>query len=332
MVVCGVSSGDIFLSLPNPFGDNVYVLGRTFQSTNESVKISIFICSDPLCFNALYEFEVLIPSHVLHFDDDVKTARFATLVSVVNSVPLFLVSWVFFFRDRPSTSQLPRGQTLHTAGFHKLARTFGEIEHKYVSLKRFLIYSVAWSEASSTALPSIAITWMSEYLRMTSVQIGAVLLAFFIGGIPGSLLGNYYSRRYQSPVRSAQISLAVFTLNTLGAGCFLRADTHQWTYAIAFVWGICNGWMRPQNTTIFVTISPKESGSVGLMGLYLFASQVLTFVPPLLFTILNEVGLPMWMGLSSIAIFSFVGFIGLISMGDYEEARKLVRRDLITSE
>jgi len=268
----------------------------------------------------LYTLEVLIPSRILHFED-VGIARFAILVSIINSVPLLSVGWIYFFRDRPPASKLPKGQTILTAGFRKLASTYKEISSEFRSVKHFLVFSLAWSEAGFAALPTIATTYMSEFLDMNSLQIGAVLLVTMIGGMPGSLIGNYFCRLYQNPVRSVQICLATFTLNTLGAGIFLRANTQHLMYGFAFVWGICQGWMHPQHTTIFVTISPKENGAVEMMGLFLFFCKILSFVPPLIFTILNEVGIPMWIGISSLAMYSFVGFLGLIYMEDYDSMR-----------
>ena len=71
---------------------------------------------------------------------------------------------------------------------------------------------------------------MSEYLEMNSLQIGMVLLVVMIGGMPGSSIGKYFFRRYQNPIWSAQICLVVFTLNTLGAGMFVRASTKNLEY------------------------------------------------------------------------------------------------------
>jgi MFS-type transporter involved in bile tolerance (Atg22 family) len=271
----------------------------------------------------LYMLEVLIPSAILHFDD-IKTARYSILVTIVNSLPLFSLGWVYFFRDRPPASKLLNDQTILTAGFRKLASTFNEISSKYKAVERFLVFSIAWSEAGSAALPTVATTYMSEFLEMNSIQIGLVLLTTIIGGMPGALIGNYFCRLYQNPVRSVQICLVIFALNTLLAGTFLRVNTRNWMYGFAFVWGICQGWMHPQHTTIFVTIVPKENGAAELMGLYLFFCKILNFIPTLVFTILNELGLPMWVGISSLVIYFIAGLFGLIYMGDYQLARNLV--------
>lgn len=297
------------------------------ELSNQPTKQSKFQSSFALIMFAsmfLYMLEVLIPSRILHLGD-IATARFAIVVSICNSLPLFLLAWVYFFRDRPPASKLPNGNTILTAGFRKLGSTFHEISSKYGHVKHFLVFSLAWSEAGSRTLPIIAITYMSDFLEMNSQEIGVALLMTLIGGMPGALIGNYVCRLYQNPVRSTQICLILFTTNTLFAGILLRASTQKnWMYGFAFVWGICQGWLHPQHTTIFVTIAPKENGAVELMGLYLFFCQILSFIPPLVFTILNELGVPMWVGISSLALYSFVGLIGLIFMVDYKIARSMV--------
>eukprot|EP00532_Pseudo-nitzschia_australis_P008789 CAMPEP_0168170200 /NCGR_PEP_ID=MMETSP0139_2-20121125/4049_1 /TAXON_ID=44445 /ORGANISM="Pseudo-nitzschia australis, Strain 10249 10 AB" /LENGTH=571 /DNA_ID=CAMNT_0008087679 /DNA_START=94 /DNA_END=1809 /DNA_ORIENTATION=+ len=284
----------------------------------------------------LYMFEVQIPSRILKLETDVQIAKLAILVAIINCLPLFSFAWVRLFRDKPPASNinLPApsslgylGQTsiLLTAGFHGLRRTYHEINSNYRSVRHFLMFSLAWSEAGIAGLPIISTTYMSEILEMDSLQIGTVLLGTMIGGMPGSVIGNHFCRLYQNPVKSARVGLMVFTLNTIGAGLFLRPSTKNLMHVFAFVWGICIGWIHPQHTTIFVTISPSRDegkGSVELMGLFLFSGQVLGFVPPLVFTILNEMGVPMWIGISTIGLYTLVGFVGLVYMGDYETARR----------
>ncbi len=271
----------------------------------------------------LYLLEVLMPSVVMHLND-IQTARWAILVAVINSAPLFTVGWMNFFRDRPPASKLSNGQTILTAGFQKLVITFKEISSKYKPVKHFLIYCVGWSEAAIAALPVIATTYMSDYLEMNSQQIGAVLLMTMIGGMPGAFVGNYFCWLFNNPIRSVQLCLITFTINTILAGLFLRPSTRDWMFGFAFVWGICEGWIRPQHTTIFVTIVPIKDGAVELMALFIFFRQILSFLPPLVFTILNESGMPMSIGISSLVIYSILGFVGLLCMADYDTARSLV--------
>jgi len=271
----------------------------------------------------LYVLEVTVLTTMLHLDV-VSAARSSVLISIINSGPLLALGWVFFFEDRPPASKLPEGQMILTAGFRKLITTFEDISSNYQPIRHFLVYSVAWSEAAVTSLPLIATTYMTDYLEFDSREIGLTLLTTMVGGMPGAFAGHYFSKLCQNPVRSAQLCLITFTINTLLAGAFLRPDTKYWIYGCAFVWGMCEGWMRPQHTTIFVTIAPMKNGALELMGLFIFFRNIMTFFPPMLFSILNEMGIPMWVGISSLGIYSTVGFIGLTTMVDYEAARSFV--------
>lgn len=60
--------------------------------------------------------------------------------------------------------------------------------------------------------------------------------------------------------------------------------------------------------------------SVQLMGIYIFAGSVLNFVPPLLFSALNEMEVNMSIGLASLNLFFAGGFIFLLMIGDYNDA------------
>lgn len=115
------------------------------ELSNQPTKQSKFQTSFALIMFAsmfLFMLEVLIPSRILHLED-IGIARFAIVVSICNSLPLFSFGWVYFFRDRPPASKLPNGQTILTAGFRKLASTFNEISSKYIPVKLFLALSLA---------------------------------------------------------------------------------------------------------------------------------------------------------------------------------------------
>jgi MFS-type transporter involved in bile tolerance (Atg22 family) len=62
------------------------------------------------------------------------------------------------------------------------------------------------------------------------------------------------------------------------------------------------------------------------MGLYLFAGQVITWVPPLVFTGMNEAGVPQRIGIISLDIFFCISIIAYILMGSYKEALQVASR------
>ena len=264
----------------------------------------------------IYMLQVLIPGKLLGWDD-AGIARLGAAISVFWSSPLFIICWRYLFRDRPALSRISANQSLLTSGFSKLYHTYQTIQVDYPAVQWFL-RSVAFSESANYALNTIATTYLSEYMGMPSLQIGMVIIVILIGGIPGTLLGNYTAQRY-NPVSSAQLCLALYLVVTSVASVILRPGATYGAFLVGFFWGICKGWLHPIHTALFVTIIPKGQ-EVELMGLYFFCCQIFSFIPPLMFTVLNEHGLSMQWGLASLNIYFIVGWLGLQCMGTYQDA------------
>lgn len=264
----------------------------------------------------LFMLEVLIPGALLA-TDDVGTARIGVVASAITCVPFFAIAWRYLFRNRPALSRVPPNQTLLSAGFTRLRQTSKTIQSELPAVRWFL-RAIIFSEAADAALPTIATTYMSEYLEMQSLEIGLVLLVFLIAGMPGTWCGRIVSTHYD-PVVSAKMAVVSYMISTTLATLTLRPETKYLAYLYAVMWGISQGWMHPQHTAIFVTITPKGQ-EVELMGLFLFAVQILNFLPPLIFTVLNEAGIDMNWGMASLNIYFALGLLGLFCLGDYQEA------------
>jgi hypothetical protein len=56
------------------------------------------------------------------------------------------------------------------------------------------------------------------------------------------------------------------------------------------------------------------------MGMYLFCGSAFTWLPPLVFTLINEHGVHITWGLASLNIFFFLGVVCLFAMGNYQQA------------
>jgi hypothetical protein len=84
------------------------------------------------------------------------------------------------------------------------------------------------------------------------------------------------------------------------------------------------------------TVSYQEDHEVGkgeveLMGLFLFAASILSFLPSLVISVLNEASYPMWVGLATLIFYFVLGLIGLICMGDYSVARSHAQQNTTPS-
>jgi hypothetical protein len=73
-----------------------------------------------------------------------------------------------------------------------------------------------------------------------------------------------------------------------------------------------------------VLIPPGQDAE--LMGVYLFAGQILTWLPPLVFTVLNEVGVNQRIGVGTLAVYFLIGAVALVLMGSYPAAVSVAGR------
>ena len=71
--------------------------------------------------------------------------------------------------------------------------------------------------------------------------------------------------------------------------------------------------------TLYVTIIPRGQ-EAELMGTYICACQMLAWLPPLVFTIMNEAGFSMRIGLLTLTVYFFISFCILFFLGDYGDA------------
>lgn len=115
-------------------------------------------------------------------------------------------------------------------------------------------------------------------------------------------------------------SNAPFLLSPVPHEVVLRGpeDRHLCTI-FGFCWGLSLGWLQPQNTSAYIPLLPSTNATqvTEMMGLYVFASQILSWLPPTVFTIMNESQISMSFGLGSLSIYFLVSLGCLYAVGDY---------------
>ncbi|CAB9508815.1 Major facilitator superfamily [Seminavis robusta] len=252
---------------------------------------------------------VTVMSYVLN-QDDVGTARISQVTTTCTSGTVFYFGWKWFFRQREALSVVPEGMTLLSVGFRKVGRTFARIVRELPALK-WMIFAVMFGEAATGTLITVATTYMKQFLQMDSSEIGLTFLAVLIMGGPGSRLGGWIALKF-NPIISAAICNIVFILVTTLAALTLNGpDKKAYMPIPGLIWGLCLGWLLPMHSTAFITIVPRGQ-EAEMMGLYILAGQSLSWLPPMVFTALNEAGVDMAVGLASLDIFFFCATLCLI--------------------
>jgi MFS-type transporter involved in bile tolerance (Atg22 family) len=83
--------------------------------------------------------------------------------------------------------------------------------------------------------------------------------------------------------------------------------------------------MYPSQRVLFCTLIPKKQ-EFEIMGLFVTYGLILSWLPPLIFTAMNERGIDMRWGLSIIAFFSALAFVCTLPIGKYALAVAQVNR------
>jgi MFS-type transporter involved in bile tolerance (Atg22 family) len=257
-------------------------------------------------------------------DDEVATARIGQAVSFVVASVALSYAWSLFL-PRPTTRDLPEGQSFWTAGFIQVWHTSIRIYKHYKALKWFYV-SVAFADAAVYSLATIAITYLTDQLQFTALENGIAILAMLVGSVPGGVLAGWCTARFHNPIWTSIASVTILAINTLVVGIVLREPGQQMaTYLLAAGWGIGTGGKWTADRLLSSPIIPAGQDAE-LMGLYLFAGQVITWVPPLLFTGMNEAGVSQRIGIISLDVFFCVSIIAYFFMGSYKEASEMASR------
>jgi UMF1 family MFS transporter len=258
-------------------------------------------------------------------DDSTATARIGMSVAFVMSGAILILAWGYLFQKRPEMQKLPEGQSLWSAGFIQLYHTVVKIYKNYRALKWFYI-AIAFSDAGLQALFTIAITYLTDQLQFTARENGIAILVMLLGSVPGGFLANVITKRFD-PVRSSQSALLTIIINTALFAIFLKGPGQQLeTYILAGAWGIGTGWKWTSDRLLASSIIP-EGQDAELMGLFLFSGQCLSWIPPLVFTAINEAGISQQIGVASLDAYFLISLVAYIIMGSYTNARKEVNRE-----
>ncbi len=159
---------------------------------------------------------------------------------------------------------------------------------------------------------------MNEVMNLTAPQIGIVYLIVLLSTVPGSIIANWISNK-MNPMQALKINLFIFVGVNFGAFLNIKdEDDINLAYAVAFLWGCLSGWYFPLVKLIFSIIIPSGQ-EAELAGFFLYCSQILSWLPPLVFTVMNEAGVHLRWGGMHLNIYLFIGFLFFMYMPHWQE-------------
>ena len=213
--------------------------------------------------------------------------------------------------SRPALHPLPLSTPVHRlflAGFRKLLKTTVHMFSDFRELAVFLI-SVSFAEAGNLTFATLAVTYTTTTLKMTTSESGILFAIVLIFAVPGAILWNKFVTSKIGKIKSCMLGTLLWGVVTTIAPFFMQNPSQKTnSYIFGAIWGFLFGAYGPPQSAVYVSMIPRGQESE-LMGVYIFAGQILVWLPPLIFSIMNERGVNMLWGLFMDACFFYVAFI-----------------------
>jgi len=174
------------------------------------------------------------------------------------------------------------------------------------------------TSAAVSAFTTVSIVYFNEVMKFTSTQVGICFLLILISTIPGGLFANWLGNK-TNPITSLKLQLVVFIVANFSAfGILSNEDKVAETYFAGVVWGFLIGWFYPTQNVIYSRIIPAGQESQ-FAGFFLYCGQIMTWLPPLVFTAMNENGIKLQYGGMHLNVYLALGLFFLCLMQPWEE-------------
>ena len=243
--------------------------------------------------------------------DDVRTAQVSQAINAVQISFSFYLGWRLLPKT-PASHSLPDGKHLLLQGFTQNWVTAKRIQRDYKKGLRWFLLALCFAEATANTFTVVAVVFLDGVLGFSGPEIGIFFAISLVGTIPGGLFARFVTSK-TNPNTSWRLSMIVlFGLGIFG-GLVLNRDNGS---PLAYVWGamvgITLGWFYPTERLFFSMIVPHGL-EAELSGLYVYCSQIIAWLPPLLFSVLVEAKVDMGFGVIAVSGFAIIA-VALLSM------------------
>ncbi|KAH8061475.1 Vacuole effluxer Atg22-like protein [Aureococcus anophagefferens] len=179
-----------------------------------------------------------------------------------------------------------RGRVLAAVAVREVFSAWQTIQKRSPAAGRFLL-GYALVNGGMTGFGSLAVVFMNDHLKMESADTVAVVGLTIVFAIPAAALAVRLMDRLGAR-RTFVASIAYMTAVTVAAPVVLCGPScRSLVFLFAFFWGLGFGVFYASNTSFFTELVPGDAISQ-FMSLYYFSAQVLSWAPPAVYTLLNQ--------------------------------------------
>eukprot|EP00339_Tiarina_fusa_P001225 CAMPEP_0117083372 /NCGR_PEP_ID=MMETSP0472-20121206/58701_1 /TAXON_ID=693140 ORGANISM="Tiarina fusus, Strain LIS" /NCGR_SAMPLE_ID=MMETSP0472 /ASSEMBLY_ACC=CAM_ASM_000603 /LENGTH=527 /DNA_ID=CAMNT_0004811973 /DNA_START=49 /DNA_END=1632 /DNA_ORIENTATION=+ len=188
-----------------------------------------------------------------------------------------------------------------------------------------------WCRSIANPKPSGSFSRRSRYarperLKYNAIQIGAAFFIALLAAMPGTAMSAYFAKKY-NPAKALKIMLVLGSMVTLGAVVALREERAYLGYVWAALWGITIGWYWSGEQLLFSVVLP-EGQEAELTGFFVYCTIILSWICPLIYSLMVEAGVPEHWGLMPLVVFKVLGFFSLLRLPEWDEVRESTKTKL----
>lgn len=219
-------------------------------------------------------------------------------------------------KPRPAARDLPEGSNLLTGGFHQLWNTSKNIHHHFKKGLRWYFLALGFAEASIQAITTLSVIYLSETVKLDTMGVGIFFVITLLGTIPGTRIALWVSNKL-NPNTSLKIALVLIFFILMIGVLVLEVLPQYCAYIWGFCIGVALGWFYPTENLFFSMILPKGQ-EAELSGLFVYCTQILSWLPPLLFQLMIQANVAQKYGIivASCFVLPAAGFLMLTGTWD----------------
>ncbi|MEW6716613.1 MAG: MFS transporter [Chloroflexota bacterium] len=199
------------------------------------------------------------------------------------------------------------------AGFHRLAKTLGEIS-KYRQLLKFLIAFWLYNDGIGTIIKMATIYGAEIGIGQTDL-IGTLLMVQFVG-IPFSFAFGWLAKKLGTK-RSIYLGLLVYTAISIG-GYFMSTALHFWL--LGFGVAMVQGGTQALTRSLFGRMVPK-SKSAEFFGFFSVSAKFAGIAGPFVFALVGQLVGHSRLSIVSLIVFFISGALILNTVDEEEGIR-----------
>jgi len=264
---------------------------------------------------------------------DVQSAQMSQGFNVLISGSFLYGGWRLM-PTVPARRTLPEDCSLLKQGFVQVFETAREIQRSYKKGLRWFYLCVIMAEAAAAAFTVVSVVYLDEQIGLSATQIGIFFLVTLVGSPVGAYLATVVTSR-TDPKKSWMLSMTLLTIWAAGGAIVL--DVYVESQIPVYFWGILIGvflgWFYSSENLFFSLVLPKGKGQEAeLSGFFVYCTQILGWLPPLIFTAMVEANVSQTYAVVAVCMFFPLGIVFLLCSGSWEDILRESGRGIESKE